>query len=321
MRAYRLLAESFSALLLLLLLLTVLATQPAVASNIDCHESYTVARGDSVSRIAQRFGISYAEMLRLNPAIRRNPNLIHAGQILCLSDVAIPTGDLTLEVTYEFTPTSDELALGVPRSQSGHLGKRWDFNLVGIDASSFISQPEAIGRAITVQPSPIMLAVRQGDATTYMLVFVGQQGKLLMDSLQFSNTLPLTVSATCCGKSIDGVLADTNIRNVDAALWFESPNGLRFPFPIGQLDYRSSSEAAAAHYRSPGLRGYVVGAIVRIVSPATPDAPPVYSAQILLNDGVFGPPGLSWRSRCSNWATKRGLVYRWLYSFAGCRRR
>jgi len=44
--------------------------------------TYVVQRGDWLSRIAQRFGVSLAAMLQANPLM--NPNLIYPGQVLII---------------------------------------------------------------------------------------------------------------------------------------------------------------------------------------------------------------------------------------------
>jgi len=46
---------------------------------------YIVVRGDWLSRIARRYGMTWQELWRLNPEIR-NPNLIYPGQVLYVGD-------------------------------------------------------------------------------------------------------------------------------------------------------------------------------------------------------------------------------------------
>lgn len=50
------------------------------SSPISFCETYTVVSGDTLSKIAQRFGTSYQELARINNI--SNPNIIHVGQIL-----------------------------------------------------------------------------------------------------------------------------------------------------------------------------------------------------------------------------------------------
>lgn len=51
---------------------------------------YTVVPGDTMFRIANRYGISLQELIRANPQIP-NPNLIYVGQMICLPKVVTPT--------------------------------------------------------------------------------------------------------------------------------------------------------------------------------------------------------------------------------------
>lgn len=44
---------------------------------------YTVRRGDTMYKIAKRFGISLGEMIKANPQVK-NPNRILPGQELCV---------------------------------------------------------------------------------------------------------------------------------------------------------------------------------------------------------------------------------------------
>lgn len=55
------------------------------------HEVYTVTAGDSVSALAVRFGVRRADILALNPSLRKNPNGLKIGQ-----KVYLPAGtDIT----------------------------------------------------------------------------------------------------------------------------------------------------------------------------------------------------------------------------------
>ena len=50
---------------------------------VDACDTYTVVRGDTLSGIAGRLGVSQADLVRLNNI--RNPNRIYPGQVLKLS--------------------------------------------------------------------------------------------------------------------------------------------------------------------------------------------------------------------------------------------
>ena len=53
------------------------------STPVEACESYTVVRGDTLSGIASRLGVSQSELVRLNNIA--NPNLIYPGQVLRLS--------------------------------------------------------------------------------------------------------------------------------------------------------------------------------------------------------------------------------------------
>ena len=52
--------------------------------KINLNEEYTVKSGDSVSKIAQRLGITVRDMIMANPELEKNPDLIRVGQKLVL---------------------------------------------------------------------------------------------------------------------------------------------------------------------------------------------------------------------------------------------
>lgn len=61
-------------------LVTVTDTRP-VERYLFSGDSYTVQSGDTLSKIARRYRMSLAELLRRNPTLR-NPNRIRVGQTI-----------------------------------------------------------------------------------------------------------------------------------------------------------------------------------------------------------------------------------------------
>lgn len=55
---------------------------PPTEEETECVEIYTVQRGDSLIRIAQRYGLTYGSLVQANDLA--NPNLIRPGQQLCI---------------------------------------------------------------------------------------------------------------------------------------------------------------------------------------------------------------------------------------------
>lgn len=58
--------------------------QAVVTMTPPTTRTYTVVRGDNLSTIAARNGISLATLLQKNPQFQANPNLIHAGNVVYL---------------------------------------------------------------------------------------------------------------------------------------------------------------------------------------------------------------------------------------------
>ncbi|WP_420642354.1 LysM peptidoglycan-binding domain-containing protein [Candidatus Leptofilum sp.] len=99
------------AMALLLLVLTITA-----ASAL----TYRVVWGDTLSRIANRFGVSLAEILQANPQIS-NPNLIFVGQ-----ELEIPTGDETPTATPTPPPNVTPTPTPPPTGSQTYIVKAGD---------------------------------------------------------------------------------------------------------------------------------------------------------------------------------------------------
>ena len=76
--------------------------------------TYTVQRGDTLSEIAERFGTTVNELVRLNNI--QNPNLIYPGQVLilpeggCVDTYIVQRGDTLSEIAERFGTTVARLA-------------------------------------------------------------------------------------------------------------------------------------------------------------------------------------------------------------------
>ena len=68
---------------------------------------YTIVSGDSLSRIARKLGVSYADLLAANPHYKANPNNISIGDMLTIpaKPSVIPSGP---------TPTPNIAPAAVP---------------------------------------------------------------------------------------------------------------------------------------------------------------------------------------------------------------
>lgn len=68
------------ALVAVALILFGLSASPASAKGRDCE--HTVNKGDTVSRIARKHGVSEKHLIAANPALKKNPNRLRVGQTL-----------------------------------------------------------------------------------------------------------------------------------------------------------------------------------------------------------------------------------------------
>lgn len=70
--------------------------------------SYTVAGGDSLSKIAQKNGMSLSQLLELNPSYKANPNLVQIGATLNISGGQKQPATVVTPSTVTQTPSSTQ---------------------------------------------------------------------------------------------------------------------------------------------------------------------------------------------------------------------
>ena len=103
-----------------------------VAAGVEgvCGDTYTVVRGDTLSKIAQKCQVSYDTILKANPEIK-NINLIYAGQVIRLkADTSIPVtggtyvvvkGDYLSKIAKAYGTTVAELLRVNPQIKNASL--------------------------------------------------------------------------------------------------------------------------------------------------------------------------------------------------------
>jgi LysM repeat protein len=89
------------------------AIVPPVSAQASCGNSYTVQAGDYISKIAQKCGVSYSNLIAANPQLN-NPSLIYTGQVLNLPGSTVP-GVTSIKIT----PTSGNAGSTVTVSGGG----------------------------------------------------------------------------------------------------------------------------------------------------------------------------------------------------------
>lgn len=110
--------QLFGSIVILITLLVLFANAaPALAST--CGDTVTVQRGDTLSKIAARCGVTVNGIQRANPGIT-NPNLINPGQVIILPGATLPNdtntdyyyvqrGDTLKDIAIQFHTSVDEL--------------------------------------------------------------------------------------------------------------------------------------------------------------------------------------------------------------------
>jgi LysM repeat protein len=85
-------------------------TKPAAAAKKEEHQVYTVKKGDTLSEIAQKYGTTVNELVKLNNI--KNPNLIYPGQKIKLKGSAskaiyhtVKKGDTVSELAIKYGST------------------------------------------------------------------------------------------------------------------------------------------------------------------------------------------------------------------------
>ncbi len=296
------------------------------AAGGGCPVTYTVVRGDTLGRIARRFDLSLAELIQLNRSVIKNPNLIYAGQVLCVSQMAptvtpevTPTAtpaapQLAIEVTYRYTLTDDERALNGMTARGGFIGKRAVFPLETIMPVVFLTDADLMRTALRQASTSTLLLVRDADdPPTYELVFI-EPGPPLSSTLLISQAGSVdTPPGRCPGPEVGDVLEHGDIQEAKVTVWLEAGGETRYPFQISRINRKPTARTAWTCY---GQSGKVVA---MILAPSARE-PGAYQAHVLLQDGELGPGGAIRAIDCSRWAGRRGFWYWFLRALARCPR-
>lgn len=179
--------------LLLWLLSVALSAGAASEPANECVREYRVQSGDTMSRIASRFGLSLRALIDLNRDQLSNPDRIYVGQTLCLA-VAEPTisgatptptpapsaSALAIEITHRFPLTDTEMGWNLT-TRGGLVGKRTAYVLQESAPYTVVSDTAQMIAELTRGPIPLLLAVQnsqQAGAATHTLVAIEDKGPL-----------------------------------------------------------------------------------------------------------------------------------------------
>ncbi len=165
----------------------------------NCQNPYVVQRGDYLLAIAWRFNTTLGELLNYNPSLMYHPDLIFAGQVICLPPSAplpmqlpapfpmqaatpSPTQppapqtnslDIVAEITYTYQPAeSNPLTVGPqpdPPTSTRQLSKRVVYHVErGQNCEKedpgkcdIVLGSAQLGDKLNVTPAPVLVAVQQ----------------------------------------------------------------------------------------------------------------------------------------------------------------
>jgi len=311
-----------------------LALPPEAAAGPYCPVSYTVLRGDTLSEIAARAGISTGRLAQINGI--RDPDRIYAGQLLCLPPAlgglpafvvqSHPSFDLVAEYTFTANaePGADKWTLGKDRQ----AGRRLRYALASGDLITTVAEPAEVRVASVKAGTPILWVARSQKTNpyTYTLVVIGDPTPLLDLQLGVTRSvteiLSLPTPAEVAAALADGTcppassrpataLLNSAISTVRLRVELVGDDGTFIPVSVDAIDYQPSADAAELCYPYPGF------ALHRAADPGVGG----YRLFMVLNDdGTIGPPGDRWRMLCRQWQGG-GWWSRFLAAWYGCRRR
>jgi|GEM_PF-5797984 len=293
------------------------ASALADGNRQTCVHHHRVREGETLSQIANRYGVSVAALTAANHLA--NPDRIRTGQQLCVP----PTGGMTtslfaLRATYRFAPTAatamadDATPNGWTLGRDERAGRQRDYPLLSGDRIHTYDTPEAVRDAsLKAGTQPILWLARHDAATEaqgaygYTLMVIGDAAPLLDLQIGFTRTLTEVLASDripddeagldrCVrrgGLPVTALVPPERVEEVAIEALLMAGDGSFIPLSITAIDYFATADEAGRFYRCPGF------ALHALRRPARAG----YELHMVLNEEGAGPPGPHWRIRCQNW--------------------
>ncbi len=297
---------------ILLALLVIGSTVQSAGAEAPCADTYTVQWGDTLIGIAQQLNVPYSELLTVNRWRIADPDLIFAGQRLCVPARPV-SSQAALEVLYQYDLTQDEKAFDL--ALGGLMSKRVVLPLQPIRPAEAYSETLEMMTALNAKPAPVLVGVRNpvvngGGLTTYTLVAIGRPD--IFGSLSISGTVPITPNTTgVIAHPVREFLAIPSVKSANLAFYLEAQDGVRLPFFVTALDLVPDFQHFSEFYTGPDKDGRIGFALF-------PALDGRYRMVIRLSGQGYGPPNWGRRLRCNEWRQGRGWWYWFLRSWYGC---
>ncbi len=93
---------------------------------------YTVVKGDTMNRIARKFGLTLKELTALNPQIK-NPNLIYPGQMVCVGEGSVSDSKEALAEGTYYTVVKGDCMYRIARKHKMTLNELYTLNPVYVN--------------------------------------------------------------------------------------------------------------------------------------------------------------------------------------------
>jgi LysM repeat protein len=204
----------FSFLLAAAVLVATLGLAAPAAAQSSCGATYTVQRGDSLTKIARHCEVSYSELLKANPNIT-NPNRIFPGQVINIPTPGVPVtggaptpytvkqGDTLFSIAQRYGLSQAELQTANPGTGASitvgqvlNIPARIRF-ATGGTAALLDNQLQANNRHVYLLRAEAnqILEVSASEASGLSLAIRGADGSVLKSAssnLSFRGVLPKT---------------------------------------------------------------------------------------------------------------------------------
>jgi len=284
--------------------LFVMSGHVATVAAGGCPRPYVVQWGDTLYAIAQRFGTTVQTLARLNAI--PNPNLIYAGQTLCLP-VTEPRL-ITIETMYTDVITDGQQSLSL--EPLVHT----EFPLApGEDGLLLVQDSMALRDEVDDDTPVIFWVTRPEGASAYILVSVGEDEPLVALRPEEGRDEPIEplvppgeLVPLIDAEALSQPVAGRYIGSV--TIWLVAPSGGRYPLPVAFLGHADTPADAEADFPDVTL------ALMRHGGDNYRAVMAVGSVEVL------GPPHYTDDQRCLFWSGRSHWLYGWLSSWFGCPR-
>ena len=257
---------------------------PIAAAQGTCPAVHVVQPGEWLALIARRYGTTVAELIRLNPWLAWNPNLVFVGSRLCIP-APLEHSLVTLEAEYQYIPIPDDKIFEL-HTTTWQFGKRVVLPLQTIDGVEFVTETTKLAPILDENPPPVLVALSNEvlpNPQTYTLYEVYQgSGPKILPTLQISTTRAITIAPGFSGATLLETLQVGNATAVTATLWLEAADGVQMPFAITRLGMIPSNKIGVLKDDER---------LALFLLPATTGEPGEYRLKARLSENGIGPDG------------------------------